>query len=1228
MAHLLAPSRPRAAFGATVALAVGLLAPVALVAPAQAATVSGLATGFQIDGDMVAAGGAVPKSAFDWNDFITGVTDSGEYTFTPTGPYKTVQGYDSTGIVDASFYWDNGTLAEACDGSDPSSAFPGSVKPASNPWVQGVANVNSKADGCSSGGAYEVITDSHSVDHYVFYQYWTRLSGDGDMSLYQLLEGAEPGRCDDILVEFNYDSPNNQNEAAKTQVNILTWTPEVAAPDGCDAGDKGAWTTLRADFPHEAKVGVRTEGPALPGEPETFGEIAIDLTFGSLFDEDGCTSFEGGGYVTRTGNSSTAELIDAVGPGMNPIQISNCGAIEITKASDPDGLASDAEFRYELVRADSGVLSDGTVVGIDEESGDEVTNTFGGTADHGIAGEIGIGDTHTWSPIFGGDYELEETIESGDPFVLESIVCTVTDPESGRVLVVDATEEEIPVFVGETTECVITNAAEPASLELEKAAAGIGDGVAWSFDVTVSPDPQSGSVTQIASGIGPGSDSVSWDDLRPGETYTLTETPVLGWTAGTITCEVAGGALADASTEDPTDGFQFVATPGLAIECALTNTAVPGKIVVTKTAVGDNGTFRFELTPLDEDGDPDGAPLTQSTTTTNGEGGATFSTVLPGSRFAIAEVDPGSSWTAGDLTCEVTAAGSVGSSPIDVDDFTINPGDSIACAITNEAKGTITIVKVVEGADGEFSFTGDWLDDPFTIATHQGSDSASFEDLLPGDYSVSEALGSGYDGTKLVCSDTDNTDVDLETLTADITLDAGEDVTCTFTNSEWGVLLVDKITVPAESKVEFGFSWAAAGEGGTSFTLADEDQKYTTVPISPGLYSVTESSTDGWTLTGLECTDPADDDVHPVVAGATATVTVGLGETVVCTYTNAQRGPLTFDKIVTPTFPVYNASGTWTVEYTLTVRSYSYVPERYDLEDDFRFDPALAVVSADVAGPLGVALNADWDGAADTVIAEGAEIPARGTHTYTVTVVVDPPEVSTVGALDCGLDDGEDGTGLLNGGEVSFWGDGTDTDDACASIPAADLTIEKNAPFSVDFEKAVGPTDFDYTIAVENLGPQTAYDTVLEDQIDVDLEVIAVSTSSGSCSVSPTNFLTCELGDLAPAAVVTVTVSVQIPVDYPLPADATTFTVKNTAETSTATPETTLENNQDDASTVVFITLAIPPEDPDDPDLTTLALTGLVLGLTVPAGFGLIACGLLFLGIRLGERRTAGRHTA
>jgi hypothetical protein len=68
--------------------------------------------------------------------------------------------------------------------------------------------------------------------------------------------------------------------------------------------------------------------------------------------------------------------------------------------------------------------------------------------------------------------------------------------------------------------------------------------------------------------------------------------------------------------------------------------------------------------------------------------------------------------------------------------------------------------------------------------------------LSPGNYSVTETLPvAGWDLANLVCNDA-NGSVNLATGTANIVLDANEDVTCTYTNTQRGSLTIQKVTDP------------------------------------------------------------------------------------------------------------------------------------------------------------------------------------------------------------------------------------------------------------------------------------------------------------------------------------------------------------------------------------------------------------------------------------------------
>jgi uncharacterized repeat protein (TIGR01451 family) len=1201
-----APARRRGAFVALLALIAGLLAPVVFAAPASAATIAGLVTGFQIDGDKTAVGGSVPKSAFDWDDFITGVTDAGAFTFTPTGPYVPAAGYTSTGIIQADFFWDNGTKALSCPppGTADGSSFQASATINSS-WTITPEQVNNKGDGCSGGTAYEVVTQtSNQEEHHVLYQYWTRNVGNGDMSTYQILAGGVAGRCGDYLVEFNYDSPQNKNDVPKTTVNIYDWDPTASC-----ASAGGVWTIFDDDFPHHAALGARTEGPGtLPGDAETFGEIAIDLTDAGLFDDGACTAFQASGYITKTGNGGTSQLIDYVGDS-TPMTISNCGAITIRKAGLPAEATTAATFDYVLERTSTGQAHDGSLAGTDGTVA--VVDTQASTTKIGAA--LALSAQHTWTGIYAGSYQLTESITTGIPWGLSSMSCTVTNPstnqtETANTIVNGTTVTAIPVYTAATTHCVITNAT--SSVVIEKTAVG-GSG---SFGFDLNGSPGSAEVT-IDTAVASESTPIAY---APGTEVTITE--LLGTLNTAVDPDWALDSISCTGPEQTSGSSVTVTTvAGQETVCTFTNER-NGSISIEKTAIGGTGSFTFALQLLDGENQPVGAPqsATAVVTTPGGTGAATFDNVTPGATYSLAEVGVDASWTAGALHCLRTPASGTAAAIADLSAFTVNPGDSIACTITNTKKGTIVVVKNVAGANGTFDFTRSWpeVDTPFTLTTTSPSNSKSetFSNLLPGSYSISEIAESGYDGA-LSCNDANSS---TSGLTATLQLDAGETITCTWTNTERGTLVVVKETTPDKSLESFAFEWSPEGGSSTGFSLTDGTSYSTT--LAPGDYSVTELAESGWSLTGLTCT-AAEDQPTGTVDGAEASVTIVSGETITCTYTNAQRGKLTLDKAVSGA-PSYNGNGTWTVTYALTVTSESYIAESYDLKDEFDFGAGIAIVSEDVSGPVGVTLNSGWNGVSDLLVADNAEIPARGTHTYTVTVVVNPPAELAPTVADCDVAENE-GTGLLNSGSITFWGEGSDDDTACAPVPIADLTIDKTSPFSIDFEPEVGPTSFSYQIVVTNLGPNTAYGVVLEDPLPNGLDFVSASGVGATCGFAA-GVVTCQLGDLVKDQSRTITLSVSVPVDYPLPNGEESFTIENEASTSTQTAETDLTNNEDDASTVVLVTLPLPPEDPEVP---TLALTGAAIGWATQLGLSLLLVGIAFAGMSL-RRRSGGRHVA
>lgn len=78
--------------------------------------------------------------------------------------------------------------------------------------------------------------------------------------------------------------------------------------------------------------------------------------------------------------------------------------------------------------------------------------------------------------------------------------------------------------------------------------------------------------------------------------------------------------------------------------------------------------------------------------------------------------------------------------------------------------------------------------------------------------------------------------------------------------------------------------------GGTDFTLRAGESR-TFEDLDPGRYDARENAPDGWSTTDVECTDPTNDSEVAVAEGS-ASIELGPGETVVCTFTNTPQAGL------------------------------------------------------------------------------------------------------------------------------------------------------------------------------------------------------------------------------------------------------------------------------------------------------------------------------------------------
>lgn len=353
-----------------------------------------------------------------------------------------------------------------------------------------------------------------------------------------------------------------------------------------------------------------------------------------------------------------------------------------------------------------------------------------------------------------------------------------------------------------------------------------------------------------------------------------------------------------------------------------TTTSTPvivlGSITINKTSVGGDGTFNYTGT---------GTGISPfAITTVSGTGTNTIGMLATNSAvYTITEsATPGFTLTG--LSCTTGGTGNVGTGTATITLTPSNP--NVTCTYTNSQPGSIAITKTAVGGDGTFGFTGTGTGiSPFSITTVGGTGTQTFSGLGAGAYTITENLPSGYDLTALSCTG-GTTSTDLATRTATITLGSGGSVLCTFTDTKRGQITTIKNTVGGNGT--FNFTGTGSGVAPFSITTLLTVGGNVISNLVPGAYTITEMVPAGWALTGLTCTDP-NGTSSGNVGTATATINLGPGAGVVCTFVDTQAGGITINKTAvggngtfnftstvpgSATFPITTASGSGSVSFS------------------------------------------------------------------------------------------------------------------------------------------------------------------------------------------------------------------------------------------------------------------------------------------------------------------------
>ncbi len=186
--------------------------------------------------------------------------------------------------------------------------------------------------------------------------------------------------------------------------------------------------------------------------------------------------------------------------------------------------------------------------------------------------------------------------------------------------------------------------------------------------------------------------------------------------------------------------------------------------------------------------------------------------------------------------------------------------------------GSITIVNATVPAGGTGFFYFGSLGS-FTLDDGQSHQATN---VVPGNYDVYQDIPAGW---QLDISCVGGSSTPLGTGAVTIHLGAGEDIVCTFTNTDvaGSITIVNATNPPGATG--FGF-WGDIG----SFML-DDGQSYQELNLMPGDYNIFETVPFSWQL-GVSCTGG---DFTPL-GNEAVTVHLDASEDIVCTFTNTNVG--------------------------------------------------------------------------------------------------------------------------------------------------------------------------------------------------------------------------------------------------------------------------------------------------------------------------------------------------
>jgi hypothetical protein len=194
----------------------------------------------------------------------------------------------------------------------------------------------------------------------------------------------------------------------------------------------------------------------------TFGEAAVNLTAAGVFPEGTCEALGSAFLKSRSSASFPAEVKDFVAP--QPVNISNCGTINIIKHTNPRGINQDFSYTSTIPATPSTCTLDTTP--------DSFTLNDSAGVDPTPPITTGTANTENCSNVPAGTYTVTEGADPAN-FAFESLVCTA---DGGSSFTTSGKTATITLAPNGTVTCIYTNELQTGAIQVTKTRKHAADG--------------------------------------------------------------------------------------------------------------------------------------------------------------------------------------------------------------------------------------------------------------------------------------------------------------------------------------------------------------------------------------------------------------------------------------------------------------------------------------------------------------------------------------------------------------------------------------------------------------------------------------------------------------------------------------------------------------------------------------------------------------------------------